>query len=166
MPPNYSRNYQLTGLKVTFLTKLNIEMNLASLLGKVVKRSTQQRRAVPYSLDTPMPWQPRPPSLGVDLVPDALRGGESQWLGSAKDLMMPPAPPPSKASCPGRGGGQMGEGRSADASFGGSTAVGTGTAEGSSGSVGNGDVGGSGGKERGEGSGEMGLRRVSSVLGG
>ncbi|KAJ4289407.1 hypothetical protein N0V88_006887 [Collariella sp. IMI 366227] len=61
---------------LVYLTKLNIEMNMAELLGKVVKRSNELRSSMP-STDV---WQPR---LGPMDVFD------HEWLGSAKDFIMP-----------------------------------------------------------------------------
>ena len=61
------------------LIKLNIEMSMAELLGKVVKASTRHRATL---LTTTAVAQPR---VGVDL-------GDHQWLGSAKSIFMPRAP--------------------------------------------------------------------------
>ena len=158
---------------LTFLTKLNIEMNMASLLGKVVKRSTQKNRADPSgSLDPSMSanaWQLRPPRVDVDFASDDLHDGGLQWPSSVEDPMLLPAPPPSMVSCHDGGGGQL-QGRDLEASFGGSTAAGTVTGAGSSSSTGsgrvrNGDVGGNSGRERGEGGGGVCLGRVSGALG-
>jgi trafficking protein particle complex subunit 12 len=63
---------------LVYLTKLNIEMNMAELLGKVVKTSTQSRNNEPPSTDI---WRPH---LGI-------RDFDREWLGSAKDLIMPSA---------------------------------------------------------------------------
>jgi hypothetical protein len=61
---------------VAFLAKLNIEMNMAELLGKVVTRSAEQRSASLPSVDV---WHPQ---LGIDVF-------DREWLGSAKDFIMP-----------------------------------------------------------------------------
>ncbi|KAL2165614.1 hypothetical protein VTG60DRAFT_4252 [Thermothelomyces hinnuleus] len=76
---------------LTFLAKLNIEMNMVEMLGKVVKQSNKRNTSLP----TPDIWQPY---LGTD------RGVfDREWVGSAKDSIMPP-----------RGGaGGSGEGGSA-----------------------------------------------------
>ncbi len=60
------------------LIKLNIEMSMAELLGKVVKSSNQHRAA----LATTTVSQPQ---VGIDL-------GDRQWLGSAKNILLPQAP--------------------------------------------------------------------------
>lgn len=51
-------------------------MNMAELLGKVVKKSTECCKSSLPSADI---WQPR---LGIN-------GLDSEWLGSAKDIIMP-----------------------------------------------------------------------------
>ncbi|KAL2262725.1 hypothetical protein VTK26DRAFT_314 [Humicola hyalothermophila] len=71
---------------LTYLTKLNIEMNMADLIGNVVKRSTEARAAIA----TAEVYQPH---LGVDI--------DREWLGSAKNVIMP------SGNSGGSGGGQM-----------------------------------------------------------
>lgn len=61
---------------VTFLAKLNIEMNMAEMLGKVVKRSNERNTSLP----TPEIWRPY---LGMGAF-------DREWLGSAKNIVMPP----------------------------------------------------------------------------
>lgn len=58
---------------LTYLAKLHIEMNMAELLGKVLKKSQRKNSA-----QTPDVHQG--PQLGVEMF---------DWLGSAKNLMMP-----------------------------------------------------------------------------
>ncbi|KAL2164865.1 hypothetical protein VTH06DRAFT_161 [Thermothelomyces fergusii] len=62
---------------LTFLAKLNIEMSMADMLGKVAKQSSKRIA----SLAAPDIWQPY---LGTE--PDVF---DREWLGSAKDLAMP-----------------------------------------------------------------------------
>ncbi|KAL2126932.1 hypothetical protein VTI74DRAFT_11597 [Chaetomium olivicolor] len=75
---------------LTFLAKLYIEMNMAELLGKIVKRSSELRASLP-STDQP--------HLGPVNVFDR------EWLGSANEIIMPTA---GDTRC-GGGGGQMHE---------------------------------------------------------
>ncbi|KAK4125736.1 hypothetical protein N657DRAFT_688424 [Parathielavia appendiculata] len=83
------------------LTKLNIEMNMAELLGKVVKKSTEQRASV--SLPLADVCQPQ---LGIDTF-------DRQWLGSAKNVIVPSgsrgSSRGSNSGGGGCGGGQMHE---------------------------------------------------------
>ncbi|GAB1319389.1 hypothetical protein MFIFM68171_09599 [Madurella fahalii] len=58
---------------LTYLAKLHIEMNMAELLGKVIKKS--QRKSSVQTADVY-----HGPQLGVDMF---------DWLGSAKNLIMP-----------------------------------------------------------------------------
>lgn len=57
-----------------FLTKLNIEMNMADLLGKIVKKSKEHRMSIDVS-------DVHRPHLGVGPVVF-----DREWLGSAKDF--------------------------------------------------------------------------------
>jgi hypothetical protein len=82
---------------LVYLAKLSIEMNMAELLGKVVKRSTQTRSNELPSTDI---WQPH---LGM-------RDFDREWLGSAKDLIMPSAGRGVGGGGGGRGGGGGGGG--------------------------------------------------------
>ena len=60
-----------------FLTKLNIEMNMADLLGKIVKKSKERRMSIDVS-------DVHRPHLGVGPVVF-----DREWLGSAKDFIIP-----------------------------------------------------------------------------
>jgi hypothetical protein len=80
---------------LVYLAKLNIEMNMAELLGKLVKRSTQARGNELPSTDI---WTPH---LGI-------RAFDREWLGSAKDLIMPSAGRGAGADGGGGGGGDGG----------------------------------------------------------
>ncbi len=61
------------------LIRLNIEMSMAELLGKVVKNATQHRTTLATTSDFSQP------EAGIDL-------DDHQWLGSAKSIPMPKAP--------------------------------------------------------------------------
>jgi hypothetical protein len=63
---------------LVYLTKLNIEMNLAELIGKVVKKSVGS-----HSLPSADVWRPHLPPCNFNNL-------DREWLGSAKDFMMPP----------------------------------------------------------------------------
>jgi hypothetical protein len=54
-------------------------MNMAELLGKVVKRSTERRSSIPGSTATDTSWHP----------PLGMHSFDREWLGSAKDVVMP-----------------------------------------------------------------------------
>jgi len=78
---------------LSMLIKLNIEMSMAELLGKVVKDSTKHRATLLATTAVSHP----PSRVGVDL-------GDHQWLGSARSLLMPRTP----CSCHILGGDGMG----------------------------------------------------------
>jgi hypothetical protein len=76
---------------LTYLTKLSIEMNMADLIGKVVKRSHEGDANLPTTDTT---WEPH---LGMDAF-------DREWLGSAKNFILPPG---SLGRGGGDGGGQV-----------------------------------------------------------
>src|SRR4051812_44039172 len=79
------RNRYVQVHPLTYLAKLHIEMNMAELLGKVVKRSTERRSSVPEAIRT--------------------QSSRRAELGSAKDIIMPPHR--GNRSHRSRGGGQI-----------------------------------------------------------
>lgn len=76
-----------------YLVKLNIEMNMAELIRKVVRRSQDQRSTLP-STDI---WRPY---IGIGAF-------DREWLGSAKDFMLPSGGELGGGSGNGKAPGQM-----------------------------------------------------------
>ncbi|KAH6634924.1 hypothetical protein B0J18DRAFT_487078 [Chaetomium sp. MPI-SDFR-AT-0129] len=76
-----------------YLVKLNIEMNMAELIAKVVRRSQDQRSTLP-STDI---WRPY---IGMGAF-------DREWLGSAKDFMIPSGGEPGDGLGGGKAPGQM-----------------------------------------------------------
>ncbi|KAL1841311.1 hypothetical protein VTJ49DRAFT_7148 [Mycothermus thermophilus] len=78
---------------LVYLTKLNIEINMANLIGKVVKRSTESHSNIP-SADV---WRPHLAQCTFD----------HEWLGTAKNFMV--SPPTRGGGGGGGGGGNPGQ---------------------------------------------------------
>ncbi|KAH6632238.1 hypothetical protein F5144DRAFT_593039 [Chaetomium tenue] len=87
---------------LTYLTKLSIEVNMADLLGKVVKRSHEGDASLPMSDRTT--WQTPPQTTGQPQI--GMNAFDPEWLGSAKKFILPPG---SRGLGGGDGGGQMHE---------------------------------------------------------
>ncbi|KAK4189412.1 hypothetical protein QBC35DRAFT_461956 [Podospora australis] len=68
---------------VTSLAKLCVEMNMAELLGKVIKKSRQRQHAFPTANPMTIPWQPEARNTDISR-PSSRRGSRATTVGGTQ----------------------------------------------------------------------------------